>query len=133
MIKAVLDTNVLVSSLLASGPPAVVVDLVADGKIIPFFNDLILQEYREVLSREKFGFSSLQVTRLLNDIARAGIAVESKTAGKLVMLDEDDQVFYDTALQTRSYLVTGNKRHFPKKAFIVSPAQFLSLYQKLLT
>ena len=45
IIKVVLDTNVLVSSLLASGPPAAVVDLVAEGKIKPFYNDQIIAEY----------------------------------------------------------------------------------------
>jgi len=33
-VKVVLDTNILVSSLLAAGPPAIIVDMVADGKII---------------------------------------------------------------------------------------------------
>ena len=130
MVKVVLDTNVLVSSLLASGPPAVITDLIADDKIIPFYCDLILQEYWDVLSREKFGFNSLRVNCLINDIVRTGIVVAGNQSSKIKMADEDDRVFYDTALDAQAYLITGNSRHFPTKPFIVSPAKFLTFYRE---
>ena len=130
MHKVVLDTNVLVSSLLASGPPAVIIDLVADGRIIPFYNELIIQEYWEVLSRKKFGFSPFRVTRLIHDIARSGIAIEYKQAGKKPILHEDDRIFYETAVDAHAYLITGNMRHFPKDSFVISPAQFLVIFNK---
>jgi predicted nucleic acid-binding protein len=44
-MKVVMDTNVLVSSLLANGPPAAIVDLVAEGKLTPFYDDFIISEY----------------------------------------------------------------------------------------
>ena len=128
MLRVVLDTNILVSSLLRSGPPAEIIDLVADGRIIPFYNDFILQEYWDVLLREKFGFSSFLVTRLINDIAKSGIAVECQQASRIKIADEDDRVFYDTAVESQAYLITGNIRHFPSEKFIVSPAQFLSIF-----
>ena len=131
MTKVILDTNVLVSSLLASGPPAAIVDLVADGKIVSFYNDLILKEYYDILSREKFGFSTLQVTRLINDIVRTGMVLDDKPASKIVLTDEDDRVFYDAAVEAGAYLITGNIRHFPPAAFVVMPAQFLGIYRSL--
>ena len=133
MFKVVLDTNVLVSSLLASGTPAVITDLIADGKVIPFYCDLILQEYWDVLSRKKFGFNSLQVTRLINDIVRTGIVAADNQSSKIKMADEDDRIFYDTALDAQAYLITGNLRHFPTKPFIVSPIKFLTIYRELIT
>ena len=128
MVKVVLDTNILVSSLLTSGPPALIIDLAADGRIIPFYNDLILLEYWGVLSRKKFGFSSFNVTRLIHDIIRSGIAVEPKHRSKKKIVDEDDRVFYDTAVEAQAYLITGNIRHFPLEKFVVSPTQFLSIF-----
>jgi len=127
VVKVVLDTNILVSSLLASGPPAVIVDLIADGNIIPFYSTQILQEYREVLSRKKFGFNSAQVTRLINDIVRIGFAVEGKQINKNKKVNEDDRIFYDTAVEAKAYLVTGNIKHFPKEPFVITPAQFLAI------
>lgn len=59
MIHAVIDTNVLVSVLLAKSEDSSVIkliDAVLDGKIIPLFNNEIIAEYTEVLSRPKFKF-----------------------------------------------------------------------------
>jgi putative PIN family toxin of toxin-antitoxin system len=126
VVNVVLDTNILVSSLLTYGPPAVIVDLVADGIVIPFYSNPILQEYWEVLSRKKFGFDSVQVTRLIDDIVRTGIAVEGKS-DKNKKVNEEDQVFYDAAVEAKAYLITGNIRHFPKESFIITPAQFLTI------
>ena len=128
MVKVVLDTNILVSSLLATGSLATVIDLVANSRIIPYYNDSIFQEYWDVLSREKFGFNSLHITRLIHDIARSGIAVEYKQPSKQKMIDEDDRVFYDIALEAQAYLITGNVRHFPPDLFIVTPSRFLTIF-----
>ena len=127
MVKVVLDTNILVSSLLTAGPPAVIVDLAADGNIIPFYSNPILQKYWEVLSRKKFGFNPAQVSRLLDDIARTGIAVEGKQLNKNKKVNEDDRIFYDAAVEANAYLITGNIKHFPKESFIITPAQFLTI------
>jgi putative PIN family toxin of toxin-antitoxin system len=127
LVKVVLDTNILVSSLLTDGPPSIIVDLIANGKIIPFYSNPILQEYWEVLSRKKFSFDSLQVTRLINDIVRTGIAVECKQLSKNKKINEDDRIFYDAAVEAMAFLITGNIKHFPKESFIVTPAQFLTI------
>jgi putative PIN family toxin of toxin-antitoxin system len=127
VFKVVLDTNILVSALLTSGPPAVIVDLIADGNIIPFFSAPILHEYREVLSRKKFGFDSAHVTRLIDDIVRTGIAVEGRQFEKNKKVNDDDRIFYNAAKEAGGYLITGNIRHFPKETFIVTPAQFLAI------
>jgi len=125
VVNVVLDTNILVSSLLTYGPPAVIVDFVADGIVIPFYSNPILQEYWEVLSRKKFGFDSVQVTRLIDDIVRTGIAVEGKS-DKNKKVNEEDRIFYEAAVEAGAYLITGNIRHFPKEPFIITPAQFLT-------
>jgi putative PIN family toxin of toxin-antitoxin system len=58
VIRAVIDTNVLVSALISSvGNEALVILGVNQGLLIPCFSDEILQEYSEVLRRAKFGFS----------------------------------------------------------------------------
>ena len=125
-----MDTNILVSSLLAAGPPAIIIDLAVLGKIVPVYSDSILCEYWEVLSREKFGFSSFQVTHLMHDIVRIGISIEDKPMINDVS-DEDDMVFYNAAVESAGYIVTGNIRHFPKESFIVTPAKFLTIYRMM--
>ena len=47
---AVIDTNVEISSMLKrSSVPGQVMDLAVSGTIVPFLNDEILTEYKEVL------------------------------------------------------------------------------------
>ena len=61
---AVFDTNVIVSALLTThpdSPTATLLNMVVEGIITPVFNDEILEEYKDVLSREKFGFTSDQI------------------------------------------------------------------------
>ena len=54
---AVIDTNVIVSALIskkAESYPLSVMAHVYSGVIIPVFNNEIINEYKDVLSREKF-------------------------------------------------------------------------------
>ena len=56
-VYAVIDTNVIVSSLIskkAESYPFSVMAHVYSGVIIPVFNNEIINEYKDVLSREKF-------------------------------------------------------------------------------
>jgi predicted nucleic acid-binding protein len=70
----------------------------------------------------------VQATRLINNIVRTGIAVEDKKSDKRIkVIDDDDRIFYDAAVEATAYLITGNMRHFPKESFIVTPAQFLTI------
>ena len=57
---AVIDTNVLVSALLSGKDDAATVQIlgkVLSSEVIPVYSNVITKEYREVLSRKKFGFS----------------------------------------------------------------------------
>ena len=64
-VYAVIDTNVIVSALIskkAESYPLSVMAHVYSGVIIPVFNNEIINEYKDVLSREKF-FSSTAIIR----------------------------------------------------------------------
>ena len=70
-IFAVIDTNVLVSALLAKHPdsaPVQIFEHLLDKDIIPLFNDEIILEYSEVFRRPKFNFDEETVKRMLNTI-----------------------------------------------------------------
>ena len=128
---AVIDTNVLVSSLLKRDSiPAKILDLVISGIIVPLFNEEILEEYADVLSKKEFGFSVEDIGKLLNFIAQNGLLLE-KTAVQEILPDPDDAVFYEIVMSARknrdAYLVTGNIRHFPSKNFVVTPREMLEI------
>lgn len=134
---AVIDTNVLVSALLSSKDDAATVQVVSKllgGEIIPIYSYYIIKEYREVLSRKKFGFSVDIVNYLLSAVEQYGILIEPSPSG-LTLPDMNDLPFYEVVLEKRNesddaYLVTGNIKHFPVKPFVVTPKELLDILNK---
>jgi putative PIN family toxin of toxin-antitoxin system len=71
VIRAVIDTNVLVSGMIApSGNEALVLLAINQELVSPCFSAEILQEYEQVLCRPKFGFEAEEVESLLHLIRR---------------------------------------------------------------
>lgn len=129
---AVFDTNVLVASLLTKrtdSATAMVVDAISSGEVVPLYNQAILDEYDEVLHRAKFPFSERSVQRILTMIRDLGITVYPSPTGE-ILPDMDDLVFYEVVMEKRSedaYLITGNIKHFPKRKYIVTPAEMMAI------
>jgi putative PIN family toxin of toxin-antitoxin system len=126
--KVVLDTNILVSSLLSDGPPARIIDWIADGKLFSVYNGPVLAEYWDVLSLPKFGFSFLQINRLIQGIVRTGFGVSEGIASTVKLPDESDRKFYDAAKNAGAVLITGNSKHYPREPFIVTPSVFMERF-----
>lgn len=133
-IYAVIDTNVIVSALLSHYDDAATVQTikrVISGDIVPIYNDDIINEYLTVLHRSKFNFSESLITETIKVIIDFGISTE-RLESSIVLPDPKDLVFYEVALSVDdSFLVTGNIKHFPKKPFIVTPAELLRIMDEL--
>ena len=129
-VYAVIDTNVIVSSILSSHSDSATVlvrDNILDGKLIPLFNEDILAEYKDVLNRPKFKFPSSLVKAVLDAITSIGLYMDRTESGELFP-DPKDAVFYEVALSKEdSYLVTGNTKHFPTSPIVVTPAEMLEI------
>jgi predicted nucleic acid-binding protein len=106
----------------------------ADGTIQLAYDLCILSEYRDVLNRSKFNFAKENVEGFLEQIEEEGLLVSVKPL-KFHLPDPDDEPFLEVALSGGvKAMVTGNKRHFPKKDYqrvkILSPAQFLEVVKE---
>lgn len=127
----VIDTNVLVSAMLKwDSVPGSVLQLTFDGPVVPVLNAAIVNEYREVLSRPRFGFNDEIVNAVLDTLSSKAIYVDAESTD-IDMPDPEDRVFYEVVMEKRkdddAYLVTGNIRHFPDKPFIVTPKELISI------
>jgi putative PIN family toxin of toxin-antitoxin system len=133
MIYAVIDTNVFVSAYLThnfESATSKVVTYLLQGKITLLYNDEIMEEYEEVLSRSHFHISFSERETLFAYIREKGILTERTTFGDW-FVDEDDRVFYEVALSEEdSFLVTGNLKHYPIDPRVVTPAQMLEILEK---
>ena len=129
---AVIDTNVIVSALLKwNSVPGVVLQAVFNGFVIPVYNDEILNEYRNVLNRPKFGFSSELISETVSQIESLGVMENALETVAEAMPDPKDIVFYSIALShgktAETHLVTGNVKHFPANPIVVTPRQMLDI------
>jgi uncharacterized protein len=128
----VLDTNVLVSGLLsAKGPPGRLIDAILARKLAIAFDDRILCEYREVLTRPRFSFKASDVAAFWEILPFQRHLVAMPIEG-LKASDDSDTKFLEVAAATESkILVTGNEKHYPEKTRgevrILSPREAFEL------
>ena len=128
-IKAVIDTNVLVSSFISKNPnsPTVrIIKAIVEGIFTPVYSDDILSEYEEVLGRGHFKLDPSAISILIQRIQEIGEAV-SPIDSEEDFPDADDKVFFCTALAGDAKLVTGNMKHYPPAELVVTPAQFCEI------
>jgi predicted nucleic acid-binding protein len=135
MIYVILDTNVVVSAMLSrlrsDAATAKTLEYVFLGKVVPVYNDEIIDEYIEVLSRPKFRFDKELINIVISHIRRVGISSDRLQSDE-EFPDKDDVVFYEVTLSQlkkdeHTYLVTGNLKHFPMKSFVVTPREFVEI------
>lgn len=137
MQKIVIDTNVLVSALIQRGYPFHIVnELFFDNKISLCISDELLEEYYEVLYRDKFFKYQDFVTKaeqLLADIEEKSIKFQPKIKLQIIS-DKDDNKLLELADKCHAdFLITGNTNDFTilkyKKTKIVTPKDYWKNYR----
>ena len=130
MIFAVIDTNVIVAALMTKNhdsPTSRVMRAIFSGDVVPLFNGDILNEYRDVLSRDRRHLDQVQCANAISFIIDKGRNLQALSSSE-DFPDPDDRVFYEVALAaTGAHLVTGNLKHYPISPIVVTPAQFCEL------
>ena len=130
-LRLVLDTNVLVSAALKPEGLERTVFLISITKPARLYvSSAILQEYREVLARPELKIrrglrqQMLQLIRNRSQVLTPALRIR-------MARDPDDDKFLECADAARAdYLVTGNRRHFPKfwkQTKIITAREFVEL------
>ena len=135
--KVVLDTNVLVSSLLKPESKArQIYKLVLRGKIKLYTSKPLLSELERVLEYPKFKIERFQRQVFLKNLTRIAILVHPTQKINLIKEDPPDNRFLECAVAAGvDYLVSGDNKHLlPLKDFqgvkIVTPSVFWDIYRK---
>ena len=133
MIRVVLDTNVIVSAFLTErGLEAKVLRLVLTGRLALYVSEPMLAEYEGVLHREEFQADPGRVEYFLSQLREACVHVQPDRRLS-VSADPADNRFLECAeAASADFLVTGNKRHFPKqwkKTKVVNAREFLEIIE----
>ena len=132
-VFAVIDTNVIVAALRTKhedAATALVLNAIVEKRVVPLYAPEMIDEYRDVLGRPKFGFDPVKVEKVIRLFTSVGERIEP-TGSDAVMPDEDDRIFYEVTLSKNgAKLVTGNVRHFPRSERVVTPAEFLEILNR---
>jgi len=116
MIRLVLDTNILVSANLnGERREALVVSLGVNEKVQLCISEPVFKEYKQVLSYPRLKFAPHEIKRFL-EFLRSASVLAAPTHAVSVSRDEPDNRFLECAEAVGAdFLVTGNKRNFPKR------------------
>lgn len=130
-IKAVLDTNVLISGILFGGNPRQIFELVIQGKIDAYISPAIFIEFKEVLIRPKFGITHEKCFLITKEIENLFCFVFPQIRVDLIKDDPDDNIILECALAADvEYIITGDSHLLTLKSFekiqIISPVMFIA-------
>jgi len=132
MQKIIIDTNVLVSSLIQRNYPFSIVNFLITGNNLQLcISDALFLEYFEVLNRPKFS----KFPEFTNNARALLVDIESKAikftpTKKLdIIKDVDDNKLLELAeVSHADFLITGNTNDFTMETFrstrIVTPKQY---------
>ena len=116
MIRAVIDTNVLVSGLLTPmGNEALILLALHQGLVHACFSDDLLEEYAAVLARPKFAFEPEEIGALLAMVRGKGKLMQPEGSAPALPDASDSKFLHCAQAAQAEYIVTGNKRHFPQE------------------
>ncbi len=89
--------------------------LIADETVQLAYDLRLLSEYRDVSIRPKFNVAKENTEAFLTQVEQEGFLVSVKPL-EIHLSDPDDEPFLEVAIAGKvEAIVTGNKRHFPRR------------------
>ena len=131
MLRAVLDTNVVVSAHLKPGGREAQIFLLAlAGMFQMCVSEPLMEEYEGVLQRARLGLAPKKIGDSLRAIRRSADLVHPQESLHVTQDPEDNKVLECAVSAGADYVVTGNLRDFPahfQGIKVVSPREFQSI------
>ena len=129
-MRIVLDTNVLVSGLLnPNGFPGRILDLILGRHLVLLYDDRVIGEYIDVLSRPQLDIAQDQATAILSFFRLAGEQVTAYPLKADLLPDKDVLPFAEVGISGNAdALITGNTKHFRainERVMVLSPTEFI--------
>ena len=109
MLKITADTNTLISSIIPKGNEFELLKLAHKGKIEIVLSPQILKEFRDVISRTKFGFSEEQIDNAFKEVLNIATIVVPSIKLDIIKEDPSDNRILECAeAGNADYIVSGD-------------------------
>jgi len=137
MQKVIIDTNVVVSSLIQkSYPHRIIFDLFLEDKICLCISKALIAEYYEVLERpkfERFKEFSIKAKTVIANIEIKSVCYQPQITVD-ILTDKDDNKILELADECNAdFIITGNTSDFSfpfyKQTSIVTPRDYWENYK----
>jgi len=133
--RLVVDTNIIVSSFLSSGPPRVILNRIRDRQDLLCVSRAVLREYLEVLTRAGVARELLEaLLSVFQDPQRVMLLLPSR---RLTVVREDpaDDMFLECALEAEADYIISGDRHLRRLGIfegieILSPRAYLTRVER---
>ena len=131
-IRAVIDTNVIVSAILFGGMPGKLISLWKSGRITPLATKDMIDEYLKVLAYPKFKLSENEISYIFyNEILPYFKIVVPKPGRAIIQEDPSDDKFIHCAQSGKASLIISGDQHLLNlksygKIKILTPSRFLN-------
>lgn len=135
MTRIVPDTNTIISGLLWRGNPRRILDAARDGIIELFTSPVLLEELKDVLSREKFArkltAANVTVQDLVSGYSALATVIEAEPIEPVILIDPDDDAVLACALSAEAeVIVSGDNDLLDLKEYeeirILTATEFLA-------
>jgi len=135
-VRAVIDTNILVSGLLWNGPPHALIEQARNGALTLISSPALIAEFTTVVRRAKFrkalSRSGTDAMRMVAEIRLLADIVETlPLLARVSRAPDDDAVLALAALTQPDLIISGDHDLLVLQSFagipIVTPAQALAM------
>ena len=135
-MRAVLDTNVVMSAIFFGGVPLDVLTAWHNGEFELIVSDAVMSEYREIAERMKARFPMIAPERWLSYIESLATMVSAAPLVGQVCEDADDDVFLACAVAADAKIVCSGDKHLLacngwNDIEVLTPRMFYNLLQNM--
>lgn len=110
-MRAVLDTNVVMSAIFFGGVPFKVLNAWQNGEFELVVSEAVMAEYREIAARMKAKFPSIESEIWMRYIEDHATMVSAVPLATQVCEDADDDVFLACAIAASAKIVCSGDKH----------------------
>lgn len=134
-MRIVLDTNVFISGIFFSGPPAQILKAWKNSSLKILISQEILEEYQRVSISLAKNFPTIDILPIIELMIIHGIFVDTKGFKASICDDPDDDKFIECAIAGNSKIIVSGDKHLLKVSgfkgiTVLKPMEFVDRYLK---
>jgi len=118
LFRVVLDTNVLISTLISEGKPRVLLRRIVLNELVMVTSDLLIEEFEDVIHRSKFRVNEAQISREIYALMHVAEVVDVVSKFDVVERDFKDNIVVEAAYDGKAdFIVSGDDHLLSLKSF----------------